>query len=146
MALFVFTKAILEGEPIRVFNGGSYTRDFTYVDDTVEGVIRASDQISAPDPKWSSAAPDPATSNAPYRIFNIGNSAPVMLSDYIAAIEAATGCKAIQDMLPLQEPGDVPGTFADVSELQRALDYRPKTSVTDGLRAFVGWYSRYCRV
>jgi UDP-glucuronate 4-epimerase len=128
MALFLFTKAILAGEPISVFNGGNHTRDFTYVD-----------------PNWSSAAPDPASSSAPYRIFNIGNSAPVKLSDYIAAIEAATGRTAIQDMLPLQ-PGDVPDTFADVGELERAVGYRPTTSVTDGVKAFVDWYRRYYNI
>jgi UDP-glucuronate 4-epimerase len=145
MALFLFTKAILAGEPISVFNGGNHTRDFTYVDDIVEGVIRASDEIAVPDPNWSSAAPDPASSSAPYRIFNIGNSAPVKLSDYIAAIEAATGRTAIQDMLPLQ-PGDVPDTFADVGELERAVGYRPTTSVTDGVKAFVDWYRRYYNI
>lgn len=142
MALFLFTKAILAGEPIQVFNGGNHTRDFTYVDDIVKGVIRASDQIAEPDPNWSSTSPDPATSNAPYRIFNIGNSAPVKLSAYIAAIEAATGCTAIQEMLPLQ-PGDVPDTFADVSELEQAVGYRPSTGVAEGVKAFVQWYRAY---
>ena len=142
MALFLFTKAILAGEPIRVFNGGHHTRDFTYVDDIVEGVIRASDQIPEPDPNWSSAAPDPATSNAPFRIFNIGNSNPVTLSTYIEALEDALGKTAIQELLPLQ-PGDVPDTFADVSELEKAVGYRPITPVADGVRRFVTWYRAY---
>ncbi len=142
MALFLFTKAILAGEPIRVFNHGNHTRDFTYVDDIVEGVIRASDQIAAPNPDWSSDAPDPATSNAPFRIFNIGNNAPVRLSEYIEAIEDALGRKAIRELLPLQ-PGDVPDTFADVSELERSVGYRPATSVREGVGRFVEWYRGY---
>jgi UDP-glucuronate 4-epimerase len=142
MALFQFTKAILAGEPIRVFNGGNHTRDFTYVDDIVEGVIRASDQIAAPDPNWSSAAPDPATSNAPFRIFNIGNSAPVKLTEYIEAIEDALGRKAIRELLPLQL-GDVPDTYADVSNLEHAVGYKPATPVTEGVAKFVEWYRGY---
>lgn len=142
MALFLFTKAILAGEPIKVFNHGQHTRDFTYIDDIVEGVIRASDQIAAANPSWSGAAPDPATSAAPFRIFNIGNNAPVTLSAYIEAIEAATGRSAIKEFLPLQ-PGDVPNTFADVSELVRAVGYQPATPVPDGVRAFVDWYRGY---
>lgn len=145
MALFLFTKAILAGEPVRLFNNGHHTRDFTFVDDIVEGVIRASDQIAEPDPEWVSADPDPATSDAPFRIFNIGNSAPVELRAYVAAIEAATGRKAVTETLPLQ-PGDVPDTFADVTALERAVGYRPKTSVSDGVRAFVEWYREYYAV
>jgi UDP-glucuronate 4-epimerase len=142
MALFLFTKAILAGEPIRVFNRGNHTRDFTYVADIAEGVIRASDQIAAPDPDWSGAAPDPATSNAPFRIFNIGNNTPVKLGDYIAAIEEAVGREATKEYVPLQ-PGDVPDTFADVSELAGAVGYRPSTPVREGVRAFVDWYRGY---
>jgi UDP-glucuronate 4-epimerase len=144
MALFIFTKAILAGEPIRVFNEGNHTRDFTYVEDIVEGVIRASDRIAAPNPDWSSDTPDPATSDAPFRIFNIGNNAPVMLSAYIEAIEAALGRKAIRELLPLQ-PGDVPDTYADVSELEAAVGYRPATPVSEGVRRFVDWYRDYYR-
>lgn len=139
MALFLFTKNILEGNPIQVFNHGNHTRDFTYVDDIVEGVIRASDQIAQPNPAWNSGAPDPATSNAPYRIFNIGNSTPVALSEYIEAIEDAVGKKAIKEFLPLQ-PGDVPNTVADVSELVAAVGYKPATPVREGVRKFVEWY------
>jgi UDP-glucuronate 4-epimerase len=145
MALFLFTKAILAGEPIRVFNHGNHTRDFTYVDDIVDGVIRASDRLAEPDPAWNSRAPDPATSSAPFRIYNLGNSSPVKLANYIAAIEQATGKKAIQELVPLQ-PGDVPDTFADVTDLTTAVGYQPATAVTEGVRAFVDWYRTYHNV
>lgn len=145
MALFAFTKAILSGEPIQVFNHGNHTRDFTYVDDIVEGVIRSSDQIAQPDPQWSGDNPDPATSNAPFRIFNIGNSSPVRLMEYIRAIEAATGRSAILNLLPLQ-PGDVPDTFADTSRLVAAVGYRPSTDVATGVARFVQWYRSYYQV
>lgn len=142
MALFLFTRAILNGEPIKVFNHGNHTRDFTYVDDIAEGVIRASDQIAAPNPAWDASDPDPATSNAPYRLFNIGNNAPVKLADYISAVEMALGKTAIRELLPLQ-PGDVPDTFADVSELERVVGYRPATPMREGVRRFVAWYRAY---
>ena len=142
MALFMFTRNILAGEPIPVFNHGNHTRDFTYVDDIVEGVIRVSDQVAVPDPDWDAADPDPRSSNAPFRIFNIGNNAPVKLSAYIEAIEEAVGKTAIKDLLPLQ-PGDVPDTYADVSELEKAVDYRPATPVKEGVAAFVAWYRDY---
>ena len=142
MALFLFTKSIRAGEPIKVFNHGNHTRDFTYVDDIVEGVIRASDDVARPNPAWDSEHPDPATSNAPYRIFNIGNSSPVALSAYIEAIEDALGRKATMQMMPLQ-PGDVPDTFADVSELERHVSYKPATTVKDGVARFVDWYQSY---
>lgn len=142
MALFKFTRNILAGEPIDVFNHGNHTRDFTYVDDIAEGVIRASDDIAAPDPDWDSAAPSPATSDAPYRLFNIGNSAPVKLSAYIEALEAALGKKAIRNLLPLQ-PGDVPDTFSDTSVLEAAVGYRPQTPVFEGVARFVEWYLKY---
>jgi UDP-glucuronate 4-epimerase len=145
MAPFSFTRKILAGEPIPVFNHGRHSRDFTYVDDIVEGVIRASDAVAAADPAWSADAPDPARSNAPYRLFNIGNSQPVQLIDFIAAIEAATGRKAILDLQPMQ-PGDVPDTFADVSGLQQAVGYRPATPVQSGVAAFVEWYRDFYRV
>jgi UDP-glucuronate 4-epimerase len=142
MALFLFTRNILEGKPIEVFNHGNHTRDFTYVDDIVEGVIRASDDIAQPNHSWDSARPDPASSNAPFRIFNIGNNNPVKLSAYIEAIEDAVGKKAIKEMLPLQ-PGDVPDTFADVSELVNKVGYRPATPVKTGVANFVSWYKSY---
>jgi UDP-glucuronate 4-epimerase len=142
MAFFTFTKAILEGKPIKLFNHGHHSRDFTYVDDIVEGVVRASDRIAAPNPFWSSNSPDPATSSAPFRIYNIGNSEPVQLLDYVAAIEEATGLLASREYLPLQ-PGDVPDTWADVSDLEREIGYRPRTAVRDGVAQFVGWYRCY---
>jgi UDP-glucuronate 4-epimerase len=142
MALFLFTKNILEGKPIRVFNHGNHTRDFTYVTDIAEGVIRASDQIAQPNPEWNSDRPDPATSNAPWRIFNIGNNSPVKLAEYIEAIEEAVGKKAIQELLPLQ-PGDVPDTYANVSELEAAVRYKPATPVRQGVANFVSWYRQF---
>jgi UDP-glucuronate 4-epimerase len=142
MALFLFAKNIIEGKPINVFNHGNHTRDFTYVSDIVEGVIRACDNPAAPDPAWDAMRPDPATSNAPYRIYNIGNNNPVKLTEYIAALEAALGRKAEQNLLPLQ-PGDVPDTFADVSDLERNLGYKPRTSVQEGVANFVQWYTAY---
>jgi UDP-glucuronate 4-epimerase len=145
MALFLFTKAILAGEPINVFNHGKHTRDFTYVDDIVEGVIRVSDQIATPNPDWDAMAPDPATSDAPFRVFNIGNSAPVALMDYIQAVEEALGKKATLNLQPLQA-GDVPDTSADVTALVQAVGYKPATPVREGVRKFVAWYRDYYRV
>ena len=142
MALFLFARNIIEGKPIDVFNYGNHTRDFTYVTDIVEGVIRACDRPATPSPEWDPAHPDPATSNAPYRIYNIGNNSPVKLTEYIEALEHALGRKATRNLLPLQ-PGDVPDTFADVSDLERDLGYRPRTSVTEGVANFVNWYTRY---
>jgi UDP-glucuronate 4-epimerase len=142
MALFEFTRRILAGEPIRVFNHGNHTRSFTYVDDIVVGVIRASDRIAAPDPAWSATDPDPATSDAPFRIYNIGNTEQVKLSDYIAALERALGRTAIKEMLPIQL-GDVPDTKADMSALQDAVGWRPVTPVDEGVRRFVDWYRDY---
>ena len=139
MALFLFTRNILAGKPIQVFNHGNHTRDFTYVTDIAEGVIRATDDIAQPNPAWDSSNPDPATSNAPFRIFNIGNNNPVKLTEYIEAIEKATGKTAIKELLPLQ-PGDVPDTYADVSELERSVGYKPATTVTEGVANFVAWY------
>lgn len=145
MALFKFTKNTLEDQPIPVFNHGNHTRDFTYVADIVEGVIRSSDQIAQPNPEWDSNNPDPATSNAPFRIFNIGNNNPVKLSAYIEAIEEALGKKAIKDLLPLQ-PGDVPDTYADSSELEKAIGYKPATPVKEGVANFVKWYREFYKV
>lgn len=139
MALFLFTKNILENKPIPVFNNGNHSRDFTYVDDIVEGVIRASDQIAQPNPDWDSAAPDPATSSAPFRLFNIGNNNPVKLGAYIDAIEEKLGKKAERELLPLQA-GDVPDTYADVSELEKQVGYKPTTPVKEGVAAFIDWY------
>lgn len=145
MALFKFTKSILADEPITVFNHGNHTRDFTYVGDIVEGVIRASDQIAEPNADWNSDDPDPATSNAPYRLFNIGNNNPVKLSAYIEALEQALDKTAKQDLLPLQ-PGDVPDTYADSSELKKAVDYQPATPVKEGVANFVAWYRDYYQI
>jgi UDP-glucuronate 4-epimerase len=142
MALFLFTKNILENKPIKLFNNGQHMRDFTYIDDIVDGIIRASDDIARPSMDWDSDDPDPATSNAPFRIFNIGNSKPVALSDYVEAIETAVGKTAIRELLPLQ-PGDVPNTFADVSEITINVGYRPRTSVREGVTNFVRWYREY---
>jgi UDP-glucuronate 4-epimerase len=142
MALFTFTRKILAGEPIDVFNYGNHTRDFTYIDDIVEGVLRASDTPATPDPEWNASAPDPATSNAPFRLFNIGNSAPVKLADYIDALEEALGKKATRNLLPLQ-PGELLDTFADTNELTAATGYAPATSVREGVARFVAWYMGY---
>ena len=142
MALFLFTKSILEGKPIKLFNHGKHSRDFTYVDDIVECVVRVSDTPAAPNPGWSSDAPDPATSNAPFRIYNIGNNRPVQLLDYVAAIEEAVGRESIREYLPMQ-PGDVPDTWADVSDLEREMQYCPSTPVKDGVARFVSWYRSY---
>lgn len=145
MALFLFTKNILAGEPINVFNHGNHTRDFTYVDDIVEGVIRVSDSPAQPNPDWDPSAPDPQSSSAPYRIFNIGNNAPVKLMTYVKAIEDALGKKAEINYLPLQK-GDVPSTYADVSELMKAVDYKPDTKVQTGVSNFVQWYRDYYKL
>lgn len=142
MALFKFTRAILAGEPIELFNNGDHSRDFTYVDDIVEGVIRASDTPATPDAEWDSDRPDPATSSAPWRLFNIGNSRPVRLGTYVDALEAALGRKAIRKLVPAQ-PGDVPDTFADISELSRSTGYAPSVTVEEGVRRFVAWYRQY---
>lgn len=142
MALFLFTNAILKGEPIKVFNYGNHTRDFTFVTDIVEGVIRVNDNPAAADSNWNGAQPNPSTSNAPFRVLNIGNNQPVKLGEYINAIENALGMTAEKEMLPLQK-GDVPDTFADVSDLIAAVDYKPNTSVQDGVNAFVDWYRSY---
>ncbi|MEF2549949.1 NAD-dependent epimerase [Aurantimonas sp. A2-1-M11] len=145
MAPFLFTRNILEGRPIPLFNGGHHSRDFTYVGDIAEGVIRTSDKAATPNPEWHSDRPDPASSNAPFRIFNIGNNSPVKLLDFVEALEEALGRKAERELLPLQ-PGDVPDTIADVSELERAVGYRPTTPVKDGVRDFIDWYREFYRV
>ena len=145
MALFLFTKGILSGRPIPVFNQGNMVRDFTYVDDIVEGVVRLIDHPAAPNPRWRADAPDPASSRAPYRIYNIGNNRPVKLMRYIEVLERALGRKAVLDLQPMQK-GDVPATMADVSALEEAVDYRPSTSVEVGVPKFVEWYRSYFKV
>ena len=145
MALFKFTKAILAGEPIQVFNHGNHRRDFTYVDDIVEGVIRTLDRPASVNAHWDSNLPDPGTSLAPWRVYNIGNNQPVELMDYIVAIENALGQTAVKELLPLQ-PGDVPDTYANVSDLVEQFDYRPATMVKDGIQRFVDWYRNYYKV
>jgi len=145
MALFKFTKAIFAGEPIQVFNHGKHRRDFTYVDDIVEGIIRTLDRPAPSNLQWDSNLPDPGTSLAPWRVYNIGNNQPVELMDYIGAIEKALGKTAIKELLPLQ-PGDVPDTFADVSDLVEQFNYQPATTVKDGIQQFVNWYRNYYKV
>ena len=142
MALFKFTRAILAGEPIQVFNYGRHKRDFTFVEDIVEGVVRACDRPAEPNPQWDSDAPDPATSAAPFRLYNIGNNQPVELTRYIEVIEDCLGRKAERELLPLQ-PGDVPDTYADASELAANVGYQPATPVEEGVRRFVDWYRDY---
>ncbi len=145
MALFLFTKNILANKPIQLFNHGNHTRDFTFVSDIVEGVIRVSDKIATPDAQWNSYAPDPATSSAPFRIYNIGNNTPVLLADYVEALEEALGKKALKEYLPLQA-GDVPDTFADVTLLENTTNYKPSTSVREGVQKFVSWYREYFNI
>lgn len=145
MALFLFTKNILAGKPIDVFNYGNHKRDFTYVDDIAQGVIRALDHVATPNPKWSSDAPDPGTSPAPYRLYNIGNQRPVELMRYIELLEECLGRKAQKNLLPLQA-GDVPDTWADVEDLVADVGYRPSTPVEVGVRRFVDWYLDYYQV
>jgi UDP-glucuronate 4-epimerase len=142
MALFLFTRNILAGKPIDVFNYGHHRRDFTYVDDIAEGVIRACDRIARPNPAWDGAAPDPGTSRAPYRLYNIGNNRPVELLRYIELLETYLGRKAEKNLLPLQA-GDVPDTWADIEDLQRDVGYTPATPVEVGVRQFVDWYLEY---
>ena len=142
MALFKFTKAIIEGKKIQVFNYGKHRRDFTYIDDIVEGVIRVLDKPASSNERWSGDQPDPGSSPAPWRVYNIGNNSPVELMDYIEAIESSLGKKADKELLPLQ-PGDVPDTFADVDDLVKEFDYKPSTSVADGIEQFINWYKEY---
>ena len=145
MALFMFTKSILAGKPIDVFNYGNHRRDFTYIDDIVEGVIRVLDNVAAPNPHWSSAEPDSATSYAPYRLYNIGNHNPVELLRFIEVLEDCLGKKAQKNMLPLQN-GDVPATYADVADLIRDVGFKPDTSIESGIARFVEWYRAYYKV
>lgn len=145
MALFIFTKAILEGRPIDVFNEGKMRRDFTFVSDIVEGVIRTSDHIAQPNPEWNSARPDPGTSTAPWRVYNIGNNQPVELLYMIETLEKSLGKKGVKNMLPMQ-PGDVPATYANVDDLVQDVGFRPETSIETGIQRFVDWYRGWYKV
>ena len=145
MALFLFTRNILAGKPIDVFNHGNHRRDFTYIDDIVEGIVRVLDKVPEPNPEWSGDEPDSATSNAPYRLYNIGNNQPVELMHYIEVLEDCLGKKAEKNMLPLQ-PGDVPATYADVDDLVRDVGYKPDMQIEQGIANFVAWYRDYYEV
>lgn len=142
MALFIFTRNILARRPIDVHNYGRHRRDFTYIDDIVEGVVRVLDKPAEPNPAWSGEAPDAATSRAPYRLYNIGNHQPIDLVRYIDVLEQSLGRKATRNLLPLQ-PGDVPDTFADVDDLVQDFDYRPNTPIEVGITRFVAWYKQF---
>jgi UDP-glucuronate 4-epimerase len=144
MALFTFVRNIVAGKPIDVFNYGNHRRDFTYIDDIVEGVVRAADRIATRNPDWSGEKPDPGSSRAPYRLYNIGNNRPVELMRYIEVIEEVLGRKAVKNLLPMQ-PGDVPDTFADIDDLARDVGYRPSTPVEVGVKRFVDWYVDFYR-
>jgi UDP-glucuronate 4-epimerase len=144
MAMFIFTRAILAGEPIEVFNRGRSERDFTYIDDIVEGIIRVFDAPAAPNREWNGDAPDPASSSAPYRIYNLGNNRPVQLLRLIEIIESNLGRKAVLRLLPMQ-PGDVPATYADIEDVARNFGFRPKTPLEEGVRRFVEWYRSFYR-
>lgn len=144
MALFLFTRAILEGKPIQVFNHGKMQRDFTYIDDIVEGVVRVMGRLPQPDPGWSGDDPDPGTSRAPYRIYNIGNNNPVQLMTFIETIENALGQKAGKQMLEMQ-PGDVPATYADIDDLTADVGFKPSTPLSEGIERFIRWYRDYYR-
>ena len=142
MALFKFTQAILSGKKIQVFNFGKHRRDFTYIDDIVDGVVKVLDKPAESNPNWSGKDPDPGSSLAPWRVYNIGNNSPVELMDYIYAIENALGIEVEKELLPLQ-PGDVPDTFADVEDLVSDFDYKPSINVNEGIRKFIDWYKQY---
>jgi UDP-glucuronate 4-epimerase len=144
MAYFSFTKAILEGRPIDVYNNGRMQRDFTYIDDIIEGIVRVMAHIPVPNPSWNPENPDPATSSAPYRVYNIGNNQPVQLGRFIEVLEECLGKKANKNLLPMQ-PGEVFVTYADVADLSAAVGFRPDTSIEDGIARFVDWYREYYR-
>jgi len=145
MALFLFTRKILKGEPIDIFNNGNHSRDFTYIDDIVEGVIRTLDKVPEPNDAWTGDDPDPSTSNAPYQIYNIGNNEPVKLMDFISSIEKAIGREAVKNYLPMQ-PGDVPDTFANVDALIKDVGFKPHMPVDEGVKNFVDWYREFYKV
>jgi UDP-glucuronate 4-epimerase len=142
MALFIFAKAIIEGHPIKLFNQGHMRRDFTYVDDVTEALVRLIDHVPQGNPQWSGAAPDPGSSAAPWRIYNIGNNKPEELTRVVAILEQELGRKAERQLLPMQ-PGDVPATYADIDDLVREVDFRPATTIEDGIRRFAAWYRSY---
>ncbi len=145
MAMWLFASAILAGQPIKLFNHGNMRRDFTYVDDVVESVVRLVDRVPEGNPKWSAEAPDPATSSAPWRVYNIGNNNPVELLEVVRLLEEKIGMKAKRELLPMQ-PGDVPATFADVDDLMRDVDFKPATPIADGISRFIDWYRAYHRL
>jgi len=145
MAPFLFTKKIIAGQPIDIFNNGNHSRDFTYIDDIAKGVVKCLDHVAMPNPDWDSHNPDLATSSAPYRLFNIGNSKPVELMYFIECLEAEIGKKAKKNFLPLQ-PGDIPKTYADVSALEKTINYKADTDIVAGIKSFVGWYKDYYKV
>lgn len=145
MALFLFTRAMLSGQAIDIFNNGNMERDFTYIDDIVEGVVRVIDHVAAPDPRWTGDRPDPATSYCPWRVYNIGNSRKETLMRYIEVLENCLGCRAKKNFLPMQD-GDVPATYADVTDLVKAVGFQPSTSIEIGVQKFVDWYRRYYQV
>ena len=145
MSMYIFTSKIMTGQPIDIFNNGKHTRDFTYIDDIVEGVVRTLDRVADPNPAWNSDAPDPATSKAPYRLYNIGNNSPVELMHFISCIEKACGRESVKRFLPMQ-PGDVPTTYADVDALTQAVGFKPKTPIEQGVQQFVAWYRAYYKV
>jgi UDP-glucuronate 4-epimerase len=145
MAMFLFTKAIIDGAPIKVFNNGEMERDFTYIDDIVDGIVRVINNVPQGNPDWSGLNPQPSTSKAPYQLYNIGNSKPVKLTDFIEAIEKKLDKKAEKIMMPMQ-PGDVYKTFADIGDLKTKLGYNPSTSVQEGVSNFIDWYVDYYKV
>jgi UDP-glucuronate 4-epimerase len=145
MAIWIFAKSIIGGEPIKLFNNGNMRRDFTYIDDVVESVVRLVDRPPAADAKLSGASPDPASSSAPWRVYNIGNNKPVELLEVVRLLEEAIGKKAERELLPMQ-PGDVPATCADVDDLTRDVDFKPSTPISDGISRFIVWYRSYHRL
>ncbi len=145
MALWLFTAAILEGRPIKLFNNGDMRRDFTYIDDVAEAVVRMIEHVPQPNPRWSGETPDPGSSNAPWRIYNIGNNNPIELTEFVAAIEKALGKQAKRELLPMQ-PGDVPANYADIDDLMRDVGFRPSTPIAEGIAKFVAWYRAYHRL
>lgn len=145
MALYLFTKAMVEGKPIQVFNNGDMERDFTYIDDIVEGIVRVSLNPPKPNMEWVASVSDASTSSAPYKVYNIGNNAPVKLMDFIHAAEKELGIVAEKEFMPIQ-PGDVPSTYADVSDLERDLGYKPATTVQHGIKLFIKWFKDYYKV
>ena len=144
MAMWLFADAIRRGHPIKLFNGGRMRRDFTYVDDIVEAMVRLLDRPATENPAWSGAAPDPATSSAPWRVYNIGNNNPVELMEVVRLLEEALGRTAKRELLPMQ-PGDVAATYADVTALEEAVDFKPRTSVEEGIKRFIDWYRTYVK-